>query len=780
MKRLDSGLRWKITVFLSAVVLAVMGVLSAGDYVWQRQTYLETLNAHIAEESRLITAIVANARGADDVARIFQDLVPVMDGTHPSDDLHEVYLIDRSGVVVASNQPAMVGQRMWNDDIAAVLQGRARERFGVMWHGDHLSYYGVTPLYGETNRPVAAIHIAEPYAPILAQMRGFLNQRLMFMALVTLALILATITATNYVVLGPLEDLAAIIERVSRGDLQTHVRIDRHDELGAIARAFNRMLDALRAAHRREEAEQRRLALLYEVNRRLAGITDWETLVDVVLHLPQDVVPTAGAMFLSYDERGRRFVLEGAWGVEHSVLVALEQHLARLENPACLSCIPRMAHLESNCPLLIPGLLREDTDRMVCLHLARGRQTVGFLFVFLARDTRLSPEQVELLNAVSGEIAAAVAAGLARARELALLANLEQAQQAPASIQTTLARILTWTLDACQAQRGAIFLFEEETRHLYPAAWMDIDVAHMDEWRGLAWQGLNRREPLIVSRRSASAAAEDSVIVVPLNLSGEPIGVLVLAGAGRNTYTRHHLMFLSAIAAQTALMVHNARLYERLEQHAILEERTRLAREIHDGIAQNLAFVRWKMYQVQRWLAEGQMQRLGEELAVLQQVVDEAYLDAREAIDGLRLPLSEDTPFIEVLREYARRFAARTGITVDVMLEDVPLPAGAQVQLLRIVQEALSNVRKHARASHVVLSLARCDDAIRLEVVDDGVGFDGKVADGERHFGLRIMAERAQTIGGRLDLHSAPGQGTTLRITLPAPHVRVGRADEAG
>lgn len=771
--RPESGLRWKITFFLSAVVLGVMVLLSVGDYLWQRQAYLDTLNNHIAEEARLISALVKNAHSPDEVQQIFADLLPTLNRSGSAAKLHEIFLIDHEGVIVASNLTNMVGQRMWNSDIALVVQGKAQQRFGVMWHNDHLSYYGVVPLRTQSDPSIAAVHIAEPYAPILARMRQFLRQRLLFMALVTLALILATIAVTNYVILAPLQRLAATIGRVSSGDLDTRVELDRADELGAIARAFNRMIDALRTLREREADKHRRLTLLYEINRRLAGVADWETLVDVILHLPDEIIPTAGVIFLSYDERGQRFNLEGARGLNKMVLAALDDHLARLKNPACLHCPPRLAHMDTACPLLVPGLLTGDPDRMLCLHLAQGQHTVGFLYLLLHPETPLPPERVELLNAVSGEIAAAVAVGQARARELALLANLDQAQVPRASVQETLDRILQWTLDASQARCGAIFLFEEETHHLKPVAWTHISASDLEEWRGMAWQGLYRREPLLISRRTMSTTSPEETVIVPLHLGDKPLGTLVLASSGSRTYTRHHLMFLSAIAAQTALMIQTARLYERLEQQAVVEERVRLAREIHDGLAQNLAFVRWKMYQVQRWIEEGLVERLRDEIALLQQVVDEAYLDTREAIDGLRLPLNDNTPFSDALREYARRFAARTSITVDLILDDVSLPPRAQAQLLRVVQEALSNVRKHAQATHVTVCLRGDTNGIHLEITDNGVGFDPGAVEETRHFGLRIMAERVQSLGGRLWVDSQVGLGTTVNVLLPTPHVRV-------
>lgn len=780
MKWPEHGLRWKISVFLSVAVLLVMVLLSVGDYLWQRHAFLDTLNAHIEEEARLVTALVSNARSPDEVQYIFQNLVPALDAPTTTDVIHEIFLIDSQGIILAANVPGTVGRHMWNHDIAEVLSGGAEQRFGVMWHDDHLSYYGVFPI-ARGGTPDLVVHIAEPYAPILSQMQRFLGQRLMFMGLVTLVLILATIAATDYIILRPLGRLAATIEQVSRGDLNTRVIIERADELGSIGRAFNRMVEALRRARQSGEEKHRRLALLYEINRRLAGVSDWETLVNLILHLPEEIIPLAGAMFLSYNERTRRFALEGAWGLSNTTLAALEQHLSHMENPACLTCPSCFAHLESNCPLLVPGLLCDERDRVVCLHLAQGDRTVGFLYLFLASDTPLPPAKVELLNAVGGEITAAVAAAQARARELALLASIEGAHHSPTSIHESLHHILEQVADAGQSQRGAVFLYETETQHLLPVAWLHVRAEEMDEWRGLAWQGLHHREPMVLTRRSFSASRPEHVAVVPLHLHGEALGALVLSTSRADAYTRHHLMFFSAIATQTALMVQTARLYERLEQQAILEERARLAREIHDGLAQSLAFVRWKMYQIERWVDQGEHERLRDELATLKQVVDEAYLDAREAIEGLRLPVDEHRSFADTLREYTRRFVARTGITVDLSLEDVALPAGAQAQLLRVVQEALTNVRKHAQAEHVTVALYGDEEGLHLTVEDDGVGFDPTVAVGDRRFGLRIMAERVQGLGGRLHVSSRPGHGTVLDVFLPTPHIRVGeRRNEEG
>ncbi len=773
MQGRERSLRWKISFLLSAVVLVVMTLLSTGDYFWQRRAFLQNLNAHIAEEAHLVAFLVNRTRTPQEIQRLLQELHTTPEPSHPHIVVGEVMVFAEDGTIIASDVPAMLGQRFWHQGLDAVLRDNAPQHFGLIERDGNLFYYGLIPLTLPTGERLA-IQVTEPYAPILAQMRAFLGQRLLFMALVTLALILATLATTHYIVLTPLERLARTIEQVSQGDLNTRVQIRRRDELGAIGQAFNRMVEALKDAQRRGEEERERLTLLYQINRRLASVSDWEALVELIIHLPKEFLPAAGAIFLSYNEHTRRFHMEGAWGISDTAAAVLEQRLLSLENPACLSCPPRMAHAEQNCPLLVPGLLCSPCDRMVCIHLAQGTRTVGFLYVLIPEDAALPPEKVQLLNAVSGEIAAAVAVAQARARELALLSNMEKAQPTPATIQDTLQRILTWTLEASQSNRGAIFLYEEETHHLYPVVWRDIPPEDMDKWRDLARQGLHHESPLVLSRRDVFEADVEHIAVIPLRLGDRPLGSLIFATERENTYTRHHMTFLSAIASQTALMVQTARLYERLEQQAILEERTRLAREIHDGLAQSLAFIRMKLYQLQQWLEQGQQNRVDEALRLIKQVVEEAYLDAREAIEGLRLPVNDRRTFNQALEDYTQRFTARTGIPVDLNLDDLQLPPNVQVQLLRVVQEALTNARKHARATHIWVRLEQEMDTVRFTIEDNGVGFDPHMTRDHRRFGLQIMAERVESLGGHIHIWSKRGQGTRIEVVLPVSHASIG------
>ena len=626
-------------------------------------------------------------------------------------------------------------------------------------------YYGVLPAMTQTGQ--MAVVVAKPYRLVAAQMRLFLLQRIALLTVLTAALLAAALAVTHYTVLSPLKRLVETMRHVSQGNLDIRVHIPQGDELGAVGRAFNRMVSALQQAQQKQAEEQRRLALLYDVNRRLASVDHWDELVDLVLHVPKQVLPLQAAVFIGYQQQNHRFTLEGAWGLSSVALAGLEERLTHVKSPTCLHCPACVIHAEARCPLVAPNFLQEDQS-LLCLRLAHGETTVGFLFLIVAREERLTEARLHLLNALAGELAVAVAAAQARARELHLLASLKSVDRAPHRLDRTLQTILERTLDVAQAQRGAIFLLEEEGGRLRVRASHHLPQERLDAWLGLALQGLHQSEPVLIEQRYLSGGQTEYLAVVPLRTGSQTLGAMVLAAS--RPYSRHGVMLLSAIAAQAALLVQTARLYARLEQHAILEERTRLAREIHDGLAQNLAFIRWKLYQMDRWLQQEAYGRLSQELTLLRQVVDETYEEVRDLIEGLRLLPGRTPAFTEVLEEYARRFAVRTGIRVETDIEDLRLPLAAQVQLLRVVQEALTNVRRHARASRVTLELRSTPQGLlRLHICDDGVGFDLQrlQAEGKRHFGLLTMRERVQSLGGRLEIRSRPGEGTCILAWVP-------------
>jgi signal transduction histidine kinase len=212
------------------------------------------------------------------------------------------------------------------------------------------------------------------------------------------------------------------------------------------------------------------------------------------------------------------------------------------------------------------------------------------------------------------------------------------------------------------------------------------------------------------------------------------------------------------------------------ERLAMMEERDRLAREMHDGIAQVLAYMLVRLDTVDGLLGRGRAAAAQEEIRLLRASGQDAYNDVREAVAGLRTrPEAGAAGLAAALREYSADFGSRAGVEVVCTIGALDTSGGdlgpaAELQLMRIAQEALTNVRKYARARLVEISFGRADGDWRLVVRDDGIGFDPAAAPGsrDRHFGLTMMRERAAAAGGMLAVTSAPGNGTTVEVVVPS------------
>jgi signal transduction histidine kinase len=251
-----------------------------------------------------------------------------------------------------------------------------------------------------------------------------------------------------------------------------------------------------------------------------------------------------------------------------------------------------------------------------------------------------------------------------------------------------------------------------------------------------------------------------------------------------------NLPTIETVAVQTAVILHNAATLQALIEHAaksrseaVLEERARIAREMHDSVAQMIALIGLRARTAQGLLARGDQAGAASVVASIATAADSAYVDTRDAIEDLRVG-STDDGLVAGLRAQVASFAR--GNTVGIGLEMKPdleciCSPGVQAQVLRVAQEALSNVRKHAQAKSVTLQLERDGANARLIVEDDGIGLpvNGAAPASTRRFGLRTMAERMTLIGGDLHVEGRPGGGTRVVARFPLGHDDDGVRDAA-
>jgi two-component system nitrate/nitrite sensor histidine kinase NarX len=209
---------------------------------------------------------------------------------------------------------------------------------------------------------------------------------------------------------------------------------------------------------------------------------------------------------------------------------------------------------------------------------------------------------------------------------------------------------------------------------------------------------------------------------------------------------------------------------ERLKGLVTLAERQRLARELHDSLAQDLAVLRLKLLEADRSLGSSPPTETRRVVSEMVAMVDDAHRHVREAILGLHA-LEPAVPLVPALRSHLDDWSRLRGLPVELQAPEadlLALPAFAETQVVRIVHEALTNVARHARATRAVVKADIEGATVHITIEDDGQGFTVEdAADARLHVGLRTMKERAEAVGGTLVIESAPGQGTRVNVRVP-------------
>lgn len=247
-----------------------------------------------------------------------------------------------------------------------------------------------------------------------------------------------------------------------------------------------------------------------------------------------------------------------------------------------------------------------------------------------------------------------------------------------------------------------------------------------------------------------------------------PSGMIVLLTKRNSLGEIQNDATLRVIFEQVGFILLKERAFETAYERSMIDERIRLSREIHDGIAQTLAFLMIQMKRMWRFYQQHETEKFTEVYDESYQIVSETYGDLRDAIHDLRR--TPETDLIETIKELCVDFEAKAGIATLVELEPIEGHSGSQFQLhmIRIIQEALSNIRKHSQATNVRVIGGSHKSGYRIQIFDDGVGFDTdeQNIDRSHHFGLTSIHERARILGITEKIQSTPGQGTCLELLI--------------
>jgi two-component system, NarL family, nitrate/nitrite sensor histidine kinase NarX len=526
-----------------------------------------------------------------------------------------------------------------------------------------------------------------------------------------------------------------------------------------------------------EQARMRTRTAL-RLQRKFLEARSEKEILEYILQLGTESLQATGASFVSFNEWGQSLP-----ALTHGKVpeVALQIWTKRLSLPEtrqmCKNC--RLLHSGPGCILLPDDLVRPM--RVRCFPLQSSGREVGVVNFYYERETE--PESDA--NAFFAESLAIAGVALeslrSRDQEIAALLYLQSETSPKSDLSILLDSLLENVQRALEVDFALLYIPGGVPQQKNPAPQLftrtksDPDAAGLilDQpflegiWKSVLTSGQS------LSLENATLNRQEKwkvLLAVPLVWRGEePLGVLVLGSNSTQAFAQRQQALLETLAGQAALLIQNARLMVQVEYQAVVDERARLAREIHDGLAQTLAFLKIQASQMQNYLARGEMERLTSSLQASYRTLSDAYIDARQAIDNLRrVPASSPHDWI---KQVAADFEQSTEIKIDITAFELSIefPANVQAQLIRIVQEALSNVRKHANAQKVAIYGHQEGDSVLIEVRDDGRGFAPESVNRNSHYGLVGMRERAESIGADFQITSQPGSGTVVSLRMPVP-----------
>ena len=373
-----------------------------------------------------------------------------------------------------------------------------------------------------------------------------------------------------------------------------------------------------------------------------------------------------------------------------------------------------------------------------------------------------------------------------RTRKLSALYDVLEVAADPSDLQTTITRTLHRVLKAINGNVGAIHLVDKTAEMLQLAAQQGLSDAVIErinridiEHHPLIGWIVRHNEPLLIPNmpedlRTADFAGDDALNVfigVPIVAREQVRGVLTVLSEDISRFTAAEEMeLLVSVGEQIGVVVENARLRRQAEQLMVLEERNRLARELHDSVTQSLYSVTLFAEAGRTLTQSGELSRACNYFTDILETGQQALKEMRLLVHKLRPSLLDQEGLLRALQHRLNAVEGRAGVKNQLIIEDkLDLSTEMEECLFYICQEALNNAIKHAAAAEVRVCLQQHEDgAVVLQVIDNGNGFDTTVMQASGGLGLTSMHERAELLGGQVSIHSVIGKGTTVTVHLPA------------
>jgi two-component system nitrate/nitrite sensor histidine kinase NarX len=516
----------------------------------------------------------------------------------------------------------------------------------------------------------------------------------------------------------------------------------------------------------------RQTEAIFQLSLKFVEAENEKEVVSSLLKVIVDLVEAVGASVVPLDERGQPLTAISFGKIPNRLMDSWVEYLASPEiRHRCGTC-QKVNSIVHDCPLVdLPIFSSQDyppPTSVYCLHLRRGGREYGILNLYLSENNSLNFATQEFLQALLDETALVLENIRLQDRELSVLQQIGK-QSGFSNLEFDFIEKIQEAIEA-----DFVFLKYNQAHSSQPNELRigELSSSQMAFLERRLDGFINSGIPIMLNEVEGELGTGldfHSIIAIPLVIPDEPaFGVMVAGNYSPHKFNNRHLNLMQTLAGQVSLVVRNSELMSEIEFNTIMAERSRLAREIHDGLAQTLGFLKLQSAQMSNLLATNDTKRLEESLSTTYEVLSDAYQDVRQAIDGLRIsPNGEGLS--AWLKETCVEFEENTGLLVDLdeSAPREPFPPEIQVQLIRIIQEALNNVRKHSDAKQAWVTCHQIGTDILIEIRDDGRGFSPEEVPGVSRYGLQGMQERSDLIGADFQVISRAGEGTTVRIRLP-------------
>jgi nitrate/nitrite-specific signal transduction histidine kinase len=633
----------------------------------------------------------------------------------------------------------------------------------------------------------------ESWQVLIRPSQGYRRSLLLLLLLSVLAPALVVAIGVRRIT-RPITELTAAAQELAGGNFDQTITANTGDELEDLAEQFNRMAAQLRESY--TDLEQRvadRTQELAALNAIAASVNESLDLDETLNRALDEILSLlnleVGEIRLLDPERNE-LVIRTQRGLSPDFIRLTDRRHLTKTLPGSILLSGRPVIYEDAHKVPQNTWARQENLRAIAIYILRAKEKqLGTLSLGTRRGPRpFSRNERELLRAVSDQVGVAI--------ENARLFEVEQRRAEQLQVINKVGQRIASILSVDELLEEIMRLVKKTLGYY----WVSIGLVEGDELVVKAgssslWEKRNDRparfkvgeegimnwvaqsgEPLLAPDMSQEphyhfmpeSSEIYSEVAVPIQAKGTVIGVLDVQSKRPNAFDEQDLNVLQSLAHQAAIAIENARLYQQAQQLAVMEERNRLARDLHDSVTQSMYAVTLFAEATGRLLRAGNLKLATENLRELQQTAQEALREMRLLIFELRPSVLGESGLVAALQARLEAVESRTGLeaTFKVDGQDGRLSPEVEEGLYRIAQEALNNALKHAQARHITVHLCQEPTLVMLEIGDDGVGFDPTTTCQQGGLGLQGMQERATQLGAKLLVQSQPGAGTRVKVKV--------------